>query len=410
MRRIFRYLLMGIIVVANIKCGGGLFSSPNMHKLTVSKTGTGASGGTITSTPPGISCGADCSEQFEEGTTVQLKATTNGNTIFEGWSGDCSGSSSTCTVYMDEDKNVVAEFRDASIPLYTLTVVKNGEGLVTSNPAGISCGIDCSEPYDTGTVVTLTASPANGYLFDGWGGDCSGISSTCTVTMNSDKTVIANFSETPPIYFDHFDYTSASELLNSGWSYGGGNAPGAVVGVSNSFVYAANYGSGSGWHGVEIVAQLDSTIDITTENFELSAYVTGICSNDVNDNGIIEIGLLNNLNTRIAAIIWAQRDNCCVDYDVIDDLDFSYGNIFAILPDGSYIFGNDGDYLSIAGTITIRKESGIVGLYFNNTLVSSAAFSGSGIISKIRVRIYSYGNTQPCPTMKVDWVRVKKLP
>ena len=44
-----------------------------------------------------------------------------------------------------------------SIP-YTLTVAKagTGTGTVTSSPAGISCGADCSEPYSSGTVVTLT--------------------------------------------------------------------------------------------------------------------------------------------------------------------------------------------------------------------------------------------------------------
>ena len=42
----------------------------------------------------------------------------------------------------------------------TLTVGKSGtgSGTVTSSPAGINCGSDCSEAYASGTSVTLTAT------------------------------------------------------------------------------------------------------------------------------------------------------------------------------------------------------------------------------------------------------------
>jgi hypothetical protein len=44
-----------------------------------------------------------------------------------------------------------------------------------------------------GSTVTLTAKPAVGSRFTGWGGDCNGTDTTCTVTMNSNKSVVANF-------------------------------------------------------------------------------------------------------------------------------------------------------------------------------------------------------------------------
>jgi hypothetical protein len=69
----------------------------------------------------------------------------------------------------------------------------NGVGTVTSSPAGISCGSDCTENYAVGTIVTLTATPAPGFIFAKWsGGGCSG-TGTCIVTMNADKTVTATF-------------------------------------------------------------------------------------------------------------------------------------------------------------------------------------------------------------------------
>jgi len=64
---------------------------------------------------------------------------------------------------------------------------------VTSSPAGIDCGATCSAAYDSGTVVTLTVTPASGSIFTGWsGGGCSG-TGACTVTMTAATTVTATF-------------------------------------------------------------------------------------------------------------------------------------------------------------------------------------------------------------------------
>src|SRR5207245_11779730 len=88
---------------------------------------------------------------------------------------------------------------DASISvgqLVTLSVdpAGTGSGTVSSSPLGISCGTDCSESYDSGTVVTLTAAPASGSIFGSWSG-CDAVSgSTCTVTMSGARTVSAIFN------------------------------------------------------------------------------------------------------------------------------------------------------------------------------------------------------------------------
>ena len=81
---------------------------------------------------------------------------------------------------------------------YNLTVNKpgTGSGTVTSNPAGIDCGGDCTQAYDNNTVVTLTATPAAGSTFTGWTGDLSGNTNPAPITMNSNKTVNATFTRT----------------------------------------------------------------------------------------------------------------------------------------------------------------------------------------------------------------------
>ncbi len=78
-------------------------------------------------------------------------------------------------------------------PYNLLTVKKAGAGSGTVTGTNIDCGGDCTESYPSGTLITLTATPATGSTFTGWSGECSG-TSTCTVTMNADKTVTATFT------------------------------------------------------------------------------------------------------------------------------------------------------------------------------------------------------------------------
>lgn len=285
-----------------------------------------------------------------------------------------------------------------------LTVVRNGEGLVVSDPEGISCGIDCSEAYDTGTVVTLTASASYGYVFDGWGGACFGSSSTCTVTMDGNKTVIANFSEAPPLFFDHFN----TPPLSNGWSYGPSNAPGAVVTASGSFAYASAYGSGSSWFGGEIMIPLDSAIDISTRNFELAMYVNLSCSDDYYDDGLIEMALVDDYNERLIAVFAGDSDGG-PDYGTVRSwMVFHAGGIVGILPDGDYIYYNG--LGAITGVVKLRKEGGVVSIWLDNTELTNTAFSSSSrVATKLRLRFFR-ANDSPCPTIKTDWVRVKFLP
>lgn len=78
-----------------------------------------------------------------------------------------------------------------------LTVVKTGEGTVTSVPAGINCGTACAADFDEGSTVLLVPSPAAGWTFGGWSGPCTGLGS-CAVLMNSARNATAQFLPPPP--------------------------------------------------------------------------------------------------------------------------------------------------------------------------------------------------------------------
>jgi len=164
----------------------------NTYQLTVQKAGNGS--GTVTSSPIGISCGADCAEIFNYGTSVTLTAAPATGSTFSGWSGGgCSGTG-TCTTTISAAATVTATFTLTTQLLTVTTSGSTGSGTITSNPSGINCGADCTEPYNYGTSVTLTATPAGGSVFNGWsGGGCSGTVLTCTVVLTAATTVTANF-------------------------------------------------------------------------------------------------------------------------------------------------------------------------------------------------------------------------
>jgi len=175
-----------VIPANNLTCTATF--EPIMYALNLQKTGEG----TIKSIPAGIDCGNYCSGSYASGTEINLIATPSNGFSFTAWSGSCSGSTNSITVKMDSVKSCVANF--TAIPTYTLSLVKSGNGIVTSSPAGVNCGNDCSESYSSGTAVSLIANADSGYYFAGWSGSCSsGTSSVATVTMDDSKSCTATF-------------------------------------------------------------------------------------------------------------------------------------------------------------------------------------------------------------------------
>lgn len=155
--------------------------------LTVSQAG---GEGVVSSTPVGINCGSDCSEDYDSGQQVTLMATAASGFRFLRWDGACTGAS--CTVTMSEARTVSAVFE--AIPSFPLTVGVSGDGRVTA--IGIDCPGDCDQNYSDNEQVTLTALAGSGYRFKNWTGDCSG-TAACVVTMSAARAVTAVFEVIP---------------------------------------------------------------------------------------------------------------------------------------------------------------------------------------------------------------------
>ena len=181
------------VTMNNAKAVQATFTGP--ARLTVSKQHVTKGDGTVTSTPSGINCGETCSAPYSPGTTVTLTATPMEGSIFFGWKPASQGcTTGTCTVTVNRAGSVSAVF----VGSQQLTVVKRkaagGDGFVTSAPSGINCGSTCTGSFLYRQSVTLTASPASGSTFAGWAPQtiCRG-TGTCTVTMNTAKSVSATF-------------------------------------------------------------------------------------------------------------------------------------------------------------------------------------------------------------------------
>ncbi|MBV6343028.1 S8 family serine peptidase [Candidatus Magnetobacterium casense] len=75
-----------------------------------------------------------------------------------------------------------------------LTYTKSGTGSGTVSDGTDRWTESATKTYTAGTTITLTATADHGFTFVGYSGDCSGTSSTCTLTMSAAKNVTATFS------------------------------------------------------------------------------------------------------------------------------------------------------------------------------------------------------------------------
>ena len=134
------------------------------------------------SSPPDVNVGADQTSLWEDG---------SGNATGAG-SMEQAGSSEVTMSWTDTSglwALVAVPINPAAAPsFHDLTVAVAPSGGGTTDPAEGVHG------YLEGSSVVISATPALGYEFTGWTGDCSLVGDDCQVTMDGDKTITANFT------------------------------------------------------------------------------------------------------------------------------------------------------------------------------------------------------------------------
>ena len=155
---------------------------PEYYDLTVAVTGFGS-----TSPSAGV-------HSYEEGTEVDVSASARSGWTFSHWLLDSAnvGDANPYPVTMDGDNSLTAVFTEIPPEEYDLTLAVTGSGS-TSPSIGI-------HTYTDGTNVSVTATPSAGWTFSHWLLDSVNVGSNSPyiVTMNSNHSLVAVFTEIPP--------------------------------------------------------------------------------------------------------------------------------------------------------------------------------------------------------------------
>ena len=168
-------------------------------KYTLTLNATPVSGGSVSANKTG---------PFSPNEVVTVTATANNGWEFTGWSGAASGNSNPVSITMTGNLSLTATFQKKS---WTVTV--------NASPAE-GGSVSGGGTYEDGKSVTITASPAFGYEFNGWSGACGGSGLSCTFTVTNNVSFTANFVLIPPTMFT---VTLSSNPAEGGTTSGDGN-------------------------------------------------------------------------------------------------------------------------------------------------------------------------------------------
>jgi alpha-tubulin suppressor-like RCC1 family protein len=197
----------------------------------------------------------------------------------------------TSTITMTDSFGNIGSATVNVATLLNLSVVRQGDGngTVTSSPAGISCGTTCSAPFVSDSLVTLTAAAAADSTFAGWTGCDSVSGATCTVSMSNARSVTAIFM------LKRFTLTAAKN------GNGGGAVASNPAGISCGAACASDFvvntvvtltafpnadSNVTGWTGCDSVSGATCTVTMagartatatfTLKQFPLTVSKTGI--------------------------------------------------------------------------------------------------------------------------------------
>ena len=156
---------------------------------------------------------------------------------------------------------------------YTIEIYSSN-GTVTKSPDKTS--------YNAGDTVTLTATPANGYKFNSWGGFASGTNSTITVIMNSNMNVIANFrSLSTPTYLLTINATNGTVTKSPDKpAYDSGDVVALTAHPNSGYAFAAWGGDtvGTGTT-ISIMMNRDKTVNAAFQLLNIPV-ITAVTSGD----------------------------------------------------------------------------------------------------------------------------------
>ncbi len=191
-----------VVSIANVNAPSTNITMNDSYSITANfeQIALGQFGLTISSTTGGsVTEPGEGTFAYDEGTVVSLVATPDTGYRFVEWTGNVSTladvNAAETNITMNGDYSIIADFEQIPQPppgKFNLTISHTTGGSVTVPGEGTFA-------YNTGTVVSLVATPTSGYKFVNWTGNVGTIANanaaSTTITMNGNYLITANFEE-----------------------------------------------------------------------------------------------------------------------------------------------------------------------------------------------------------------------
>jgi hypothetical protein len=256
---------------------------------------------------------------------------------------------------------------------FTLTVTKDGTGTgtVTTDVGNIDCGTTCSDTYDYGTVVTLTATPAADSTFTGWSGDAD--CSDGQVTMNTDVNCTATFA------INQYTITATAGA-------NGSINPSGTVTVSHGDNQDFTITPDTGYHVADVVVDGSSVGAVTSYTFtNVTADHTIEASFEINQYTITTTVTGNGTLTCDSPVDYNGSSTCTVapdpGYHLVSLIDNGV-DVTASVSNGQYTIANVTEDHTVEATFAINQYT-----------VTPSVGSGSGTISPDTQQTVNHGGS-----------------
>ena len=243
---------------------------------------------------------------YDDGTIVTVTATPNDGYEFVGWNGSDS-TNATIDITINSDTTLEALFSEiqstAATTQYNLTVTAGTGGSVSTSGG----------TYDDGTIVTVTATPNDGYEFVGWNGSDS-TNATIDITINSDTTLEALFSEiqsTAATTQYNLTVTAGTggSVSTSGGTYDDGTTVTITATPDDGYEFVRWNGSDSSNATIDITINSDTTLEAVFSEIQST-------SSNIWSGPIVQFSKENGSNPslesnqdRITSNVWITRGN-----------------------------------------------------------------------------------------------------
>ncbi|MBD3749225.1 MAG: DUF3494 domain-containing protein [Sphingobacteriales bacterium] len=192
---------------------------------------------------------------FAQGSTVTVSATAGSGFVFTNWTenGVIVSKSVSYQFKMNGNRNLVANF----IPI----PVGNSSVTLSSNPSA-GGNLNGGGAYPTGSIVTVLAAANPGYTFSNWTENnvVVSTSSSYQFTLNSNRTLVANFKVVPASQFalilssnppaggmtdGEGSYTAGTSVtaiatVNTGYTFNNWTENGVIVSTSANYTFPLN--------------------------------------------------------------------------------------------------------------------------------------------------------------------------